>query len=55
MDKVLNTSSTFVTLEIKRLEKIVNEGKVSQKKKDEISRKLNVLKSFSPPNAKTEL
>ncbi|VEN62140.1 unnamed protein product [Callosobruchus maculatus] len=55
MEKVQNTSSTFVTLEIKRLEKIINEGKVSQKKKDEISRKLNILKSFSPPNVKTEL
>ncbi|CAH1953493.1 unnamed protein product [Acanthoscelides obtectus] len=55
MDKVLNSSSAFVTLEIKRLEKILSGGKISQKKKEEISRRLNVLKSFSPTNAKTEL
>lgn len=55
MKKVIASGISFVKQESARLEKILKEGKVKQKKKDELTNRLNVLKSFVKKNEKSEL
>lgn len=46
MTKILKEGEKFVAQEKKRLGKIISEGKVNEKKKQELSNRLNVLHSF---------
>lgn len=55
MNKIIANGISFVKQETDRLEKILKEGKINQKKKEEISNRANILKSFVPIPAKTEL
>lgn len=55
MKKVVSSGSTFVKQELARLEKILKEGKVNQKKKEELSHRSNILKSFVIKPEKSEL
>ncbi|XP_050502485.1 protein windbeutel [Diabrotica virgifera virgifera] len=55
MKKTIEAGDTFINQEQKRLNKIVSEGKVNEKKKRELSNRLNILKSFSQEVSKTEL
>lgn len=47
MKKILENGIGFVKQEVSRLSKIVTEGKVNDKKKKELSNRLNILHSFS--------
>ncbi|EFA09214.1 windbeutel [Tribolium castaneum] len=49
MSKIVETGSEFVTQELGRLKKILKEGKVNERKKTELSTRLNILRSFSLP------
>lgn len=53
MNKILDKGASFVKSEVERLSKIVREGKVNEKKKQELTNHLNILHSFSV--AKDEL
>lgn len=55
MKKVIASGISFVKQESDRLEKIIKEGKVNQKKKDELSNRSNILKSFITKPEKSEL
>ena len=53
--KIVDKSPEFVVSEINRVNKLIN-GKVSTEKKEELTEKLNILKSFSSiTNIKDEL
>lgn len=52
MSKIIEKGS-FVNQELARLNKLLKQGKLNEKKKTELSNKINILKSFRPP--KTEL
>lgn len=56
MKRVAERGTTFVEAEKQRLKKILN-GKVSDAKKDDLKRRLNVLESFTIPgkSIKSEL
>jgi len=55
MRKIVDKSPEFVVSEINRVNKLIN-GKVSTEKKEELTEKLNILKSFSSiTNIKDEL
>lgn len=54
MKKVIESGASFVKQENKRLTKILD-GKVNEKKKQELQQRLNILKSLEPKPAKTEL
>lgn len=54
MKKTIASGASFVTQETARLDKLLKE-KVNQKKKDELSNRLNVLKSFVIKPEKSEL
>lgn len=47
MKKILDNGIGFVKQEVNRLSKILKEGKVNDKKKKELSNRLNILHSFS--------
>ncbi|RZC36424.1 ERp29 N domain containing protein [Asbolus verrucosus] len=49
MKKILENGISFVKQEYARLSKILKEGKVNEKKKLELSHRLNILRSFSLP------
>lgn len=55
MKKIATNGISFVKQESDRLEKILKEGKVNQKKKEELSHRSNILKSFIPRPEKNEL
>lgn len=55
MKKIIASGISFVEQETARLEKILKEGKVNQKKKDELAQRVNILKSFVKKSEKTEL
>ncbi|XP_023026869.2 endoplasmic reticulum protein 29-like protein wbl [Leptinotarsa decemlineata] len=55
MKKVIENGNAFVAQEVKRLGKIISEGKVNEKKRTELSHRLNILKSFSLDSSKSEL
>lgn len=55
MNKIILNGASFVKKETERLEKILKEGKVNQKKKDELSYRSNILKSFVLKPEKSEL
>lgn len=55
MKKISTNGVSFVKQESDRLEKILNEGKVNQKKKEELSNRSNILKSFVTKPEKNEL
>ncbi|XP_057659424.1 protein windbeutel [Diorhabda carinulata] len=55
MNKVIEVGNSFTGQEKKRLEKILSEGKVAEKKKRELFNRLNVLKSFNLETKKVEL
>lgn len=46
MKKILANGLDFVSQERNRLSKIIKEGKVNVKKKDELTQRLNILHSF---------
>lgn len=48
-------SASFVTQESSRLDKILKEAKVNEKKKEDLSNRANILKSFVAKSDKTEL
>ncbi|XP_018563113.1 endoplasmic reticulum resident protein 29 [Anoplophora glabripennis] len=54
MKKVIEGGVSFVTQEEKRLTKLLD-GKVNEKKKQELQQRLNILRSLEPKPAKTEL
>lgn len=47
MKRILDKGPSFVKSEVERLSKIVREGKVNDKKKQELTNHLNILHSFS--------
>lgn len=47
MKRILEKGAGFVKSEVERLSKIVREGKVNEKKKQELSNHLNILHSFA--------
>lgn len=47
MKRILDKGKNVVKNEVERLTKIVREGKVNEKKKQELSNHLNILHSFS--------
>ncbi|KAF5286496.1 hypothetical protein FQR65_LT12579 [Abscondita terminalis] len=47
MKKVAEQGNEFVKLELARLAKIIKEGKIKEKKKEELSRRINILHSFA--------
>lgn len=47
MKKILEQGIGFVKTEIKRLTKIVNDGKMNNKKKEELLLRINILHSFN--------
>lgn len=47
MKKIIEKGASFVRNEADRLSKILKEGKVNEKKKQELSNHLNILHSFS--------
>ncbi|KAF2899663.1 hypothetical protein ILUMI_06523 [Ignelater luminosus] len=49
MKKILEQGVQFIKQEITRLGKIVKDGKVNDKKKEELSHRINILHSFSVP------
>lgn len=55
MKKIISDDVSFVKKETERLEKILKEGKINQKKKDELSHRANILKSFVLKPEKSEL
>lgn len=55
MKKVISSGVSFVKQESDRLEKILKDGKVNQKKKEEFSHRSNILKSFATKPEKSEL
>lgn len=55
MKKIIANGVSFVKNETERLEKILKEGKINQKKKDELSQRSNILKSFILKPGKSEL
>lgn len=55
MKKIIASGASFVKQESTRLEKILKEGKVNQKKKEELSQRSNILKSFVIKPEKSEL
>lgn len=54
MKKVIETGASFVKKEEKRLIKILD-GKVNEKKKQELQQRLNILRSLKSKPVKTEL
>lgn len=55
MKKIIEKGAGFVKNEVERLSKIVREGKVNDKKKQELSNHLNILHSFSVSTKRDEL
>ncbi|KAJ8981880.1 hypothetical protein NQ317_008228, partial [Molorchus minor] len=55
MKKVIEIGASFVGQEERRLNKIIKEGKVNDKKKEQLTHRLNILKSFVTQKGKTEL
>lgn len=55
MKKISTNGISFVKQESDRLEKILKEGKINQKKKEELSNRSNILKSFVTKPEKNEL
>ncbi len=53
MRKVSSEGEAFVTLEIERMKKIL-EGKLSSAKKQQMEQRINVLKSFTSKQQKSE-
>lgn len=51
MDRIAERGVAFVEAEKQRLKKLLA-GKVSDTKKDDLKRRLNVLESFTSPNSK---
>lgn len=49
MKKIVEQGAQFIKQEITRLGKIVKDGKVNDKKKEELSHRINILHSFSVP------
>lgn len=49
MKKIIDVGTKFVTQESERLKKILTEGKIAEKKQQELTYKVNILKSFSLP------
>ena len=47
MKKIIGEGLNFVTQEVSRLNKIIKEGKLIKKKKDELLQRINILHSFS--------
>ncbi|KAL3270696.1 hypothetical protein HHI36_021224 [Cryptolaemus montrouzieri] len=55
MKKIISDGVDFVKQETNRLKKLLKESKIQEKKKQDLSGRLNILKSFSLNRAKDEL
>lgn len=49
MRKIDDAGNNFIKTEVARLNKIITDGKLKEKKKEELSLRLNILRSFSLP------
>lgn len=47
MKKIIEQGTQFILQEKTRLGKIINEGKLNMRKKQELTQRLNILHSFS--------
>lgn len=55
MKRILSDGINFIKQETERLKKLLKESKIQEKKKQDLSNRLNILKSFHVLNSKDEL
>ena len=54
MHKIISEGEVFIDKELKRVKKIMDDGKISDAKKKQLEQRINILKSFTRQKSKSK-